>query len=60
LHDVKERGIKMAKTKKMTVAKKVIKSNELEQAKAEFESFYKRVKEEYGNVEVGIVIKSEI
>lgn len=50
----------MAKTKKVTVAKKVLKSNELEQAKAEFESFYKRVKDEYDNVEVEIVIKSEI
>ncbi|MFS0817097.1 hypothetical protein ABC382_08955 [Lysinibacillus sp. 1P01SD] len=49
----------MAKTKK-TVAKKILKSNEFEQAKVEFESFYKRVKDEYDNVEVEIVIKSEI
>ncbi|WP_446935912.1 hypothetical protein [Lysinibacillus fusiformis] len=50
----------MAKTKKMTVAKKVIKSNELEQAKVDFNDFYQRVKDEYGNIEVEIVIKSEI
>ena len=48
--------------RKRTVAKKFIKSTELEleQAKMEFASFIKNAKEEHGNIEVEIVIKAEI
>ena len=45
--------------KKYTVAKKAIKSVGTKQSVEEFEKFIKKVKEEFENVEIEIIVKSK-